>query len=794
VVSLIEILLSLPLADHCLTTVYPRAKGHDGRAARGRLQSQLALTITLKAFPPARAAFHLLGRPGTWRSLVPCRDGARTAGVWNQSIAGRSRFPHILFTVLLMRVPSFTNWLGGIFLATAGYAMGASAESAPTSGVLLTNAAQVRKLSAAEAAEAIPVHLVGVVIDISEPRERALMIADQTAGIYLLAATNLFAPYRLGDLVAVEGVTDPGEFAPIVLAQAARKQGTAPLPTPRPVTYKQLITGALDGQWVELSGVVRRYTTGPGMPRLLIAADAGLVPVRLARPPGPDVKEDAEVCLQAVCLYQFNQKRQVLTPVLQVPAGVPVRVEKPAPADPYAVPVRPADSLLQFAPESPSGHRIHVHGVVTYCQPGSAIWVRDQSCGLRAQSDLARDFEPGDVIDVLGFLTFGSSSPTLEHAIFRKTGATNPPSPLLLTNAAQAFDYEDDLVAVEARLTDIQPGLDGFVFTFDKAGTVFKANLKLPARERRRVNWQPGSELRVAGICSLVHDNAGPVMGIWRPQAFQILLRSPADLEVIKPAPWWTPGHVILLLGVLTVASGLVTGVVVLLARRRVREQARQRAMAEAEFAAILAERNRVAREIHDTLAQGLVATSVQLRLARKSAKSATSPPGALDQYLGAAQQLVSSSLEEARNSIWNMRSQVLETGDLASALKGILAQMADGTEVETHFEATGRVRRLAPVIENNLLRIGQEAITNAAKHAKARHIVVDMDFGEKQLRLKVSDDGQGFDPAKPVSKEGGFGLVGMRERASHLKGELEVRSTPGQGTRLTLTMPLAGG
>jgi len=469
---------------------------------------------------------------------------------------------------------------------------------------------------------------------------------------------------------------------------------------------------------------------------------------------------------------------------------MPVRVENPAPSDPYSAPVRSADSLLRFTPESPTGHRIHVRGMVTHYQPGSLVWIRDASCGLRLETRQRDNVQPGDEIDALGFPTFGSSSPVLEHASFRKTGSAPPPIPVTLTNTEAAFDHEDDLVAIEAVLSDIQPMLEGFALTLNKAGTIFKATVKLPPEQRQRSNWQPGSAVRVVGICSLDHDEVGTVMGIWRPQSFQILMRSAADLTVIKPPPWWTPGRVILVLGIVSGALLLVTGVVTMLSRRRMREQAQQRAMAEAEFTAILSERNRVAREIHDTLAQGLVATSVQLRLARKEANGA---PESSIRHLEVAQQLVSGSLEEARNSIWNMRSQVLETGDLASALKGILEQMADGTEVQTEFEVTGKVRRLAPVVENNLLRIGQEAITNATKHAQAQRIAVRLDFGEKQFRLRVSDDGQGFDSAKPVLREGGFGLLGMRERAAHLQGELSVCSAPGQGARIDLTVPLSG-
>jgi signal transduction histidine kinase len=211
--------------------------------------------------------------------------------------------------------------------------------------------------------------------------------------------------------------------------------------------------------------------------------------------------------------------------------------------------------------------------------------------------------------------------------------------------------------------------------------------------------------------------------------------------------------------------------------------------MAEAEFAAILSERNRMAREIHDTLAQGLVATSVQLRLAKKKCAG---QDGGAGQYIDAAQQLVRDSLEEARNSIWNMRAHVLENSDLAGALEGILKQLSDGSGVQTAFEVTGKARRLAPVMENNLLRVGQEAITNATKHAQAARIAVSLDFAEKQFRLTVRDDGQGFNAAAPPPGDGGFGLVGIRERAAQLKGELDIRSAPGQGTEVRLSVPLS--
>jgi signal transduction histidine kinase len=185
-----------------------------------------------------------------------------------------------------------------------------------------------------------------------------------------------------------------------------------------------------------------------------------------------------------------------------------------------------------------------------------------------------------------------------------------------------------------------------------------------------------------------------------------------------------------------------------------------------------------------------LVATSVQLRLAKKGANGA---PEALMQHLDLAQQLVRDNLEEARKSIWNMRSQVLETGDLASALKGILEQMAQGTDIRTQFHLSGHLRRLAPVVENNVLRVGQEAISNAVRQAAAKSISVDLVFGEKSFRLTVMDDGKGFEPAKPLSGKGCFGLVGMQERATQMHGELSVRRASPRGTEVSLRVPLMG-
>ena len=354
----------------------------------------------------------------------------------------------------------------------------------PSAGTL-TNAIQVLKLSAAQAAQPLPVELQGVVVDLSEPYERALILQDQTAGIYLLANTNIFAPYHQGDLLEIKGATRPGEFAPCVRVKEAQKLGDRHTPKARPATYHQLITGALDAQYVEISGVVRQCSLeSPDTHRwrIVLGADGGTIPVRIPLPQDPQIQVDAEVTIQAVCYYQFNQKRQAISPVLQFPFGAALQINKPAPSDPYAAPIHSSITLLQYSRENLYGHRVHVRGVVTRSDPGSLAWIRDASSGLRIQVTQKDKLRPGDEIDALGFPGYGSSVPVLEDAIFRKIRTLPPPVPLALTNYSEAYNHQDDLVSMTAKLTDIEPIIGGLLLTMEHQDGFFRAILKLPLR------------------------------------------------------------------------------------------------------------------------------------------------------------------------------------------------------------------------------------------------------------------------------------------------------------------------
>jgi two-component system, NarL family, sensor kinase len=197
-------------------------------------------------------------------------------------------------------------------------------------------------------------------------------------------------------------------------------------------------------------------------------------------------------------------------------------------------------------------------------------------------------------------------------------------------------------------------------------------------------------------------------------------------------------------------------------------------------------ERNRLAREIHDTLAQGLAATALQLESA--DALLDADSEGA-HEPLRRALSLTRSNLEEARRSVLDLRAAPLEGRPLSEALKALVDRWEAETGINARYGAVNGSRPLPPSVEAALYRICQEALTNVARHAKAGRATVQLVATPDRVRLVVEDDGRGFD-ASEVSEDR-HGIVGMRERAEMLGGSLQVRSEPGAGTRIEATVPV---
>jgi len=209
----------------------------------------------------------------------------------------------------------------------------------------------------------------------------------------------------------------------------------------------------------------------------------------------------------------------------------------------------------------------------------------------------------------------------------------------------------------------------------------------------------------------------------------------------------------------------------------RVSQQSRQ--------VAVTAERNRLARDIHDTLAQGFTGVIVQLEAAADA--NSKSLAREADEHLSRAADLARDSLKEARRSVLALRPQALEEQSLWEALQSLIRKMTAGTSLRPKFIRQGEPRSLPPDWDENLLRIGQEVLTNALRHARASEFRACLAFGSSQVRLELSDNGSGFDPS---NRHDGFGLLGMKERAEAMGGQLTIESAPGKGAAILLVLP----
>ncbi len=222
------------------------------------------------------------------------------------------------------------------------------------------------------------------------------------------------------------------------------------------------------------------------------------------------------------------------------------------------------------------------------------------------------------------------------------------------------------------------------------------------------------------------------------------------------------------------------------------------RLLEQARRAGVLEERQRLAREIHDTLAQGF--TSIVLHLEAAEAALPDSGPGhapSIQPHLDQARQTARDSLAQARRLVWALRPEILERTTLSAAVERVVARWAEDNQIEANTIITGTVCPLPSQVEVTLLRAVQEALTNAGQHARAERVAVTLSYMSDLVVLDVQDNGIGFDPASvdassPHQAAGGFGLIAMRERVEQLGGTLLIESAPGEGTTLVVEIPTA--
>ncbi len=651
---------------------------------------------------------------------------------------------------------------------------------------ILKSVEEVRQLTTAQAALSYPVHLC-CVVTCCDSISSGFFVQDSQKGIFVRSSGRR-QTWHAGQKIDLEGKTEPGDFAAIIKAVKITVLGESEIPSPKLVSFDQLATGTEDALWIETRGVVRS-TEHLGTGFVVLDLVFGGVRVQAI---GPMITNDLSslvectVRLQGVAGVLFNRKRQMIAPIVYFNSLTNITVESEITIDPFAVPEKSVRQLFEYDSLGSAGHRVKIQGVVIGQLPGEAIFIRDQQDGLLVETKDRTLVRPGDVLETLGFPATGHFNPILQDAVFRKTGTGAVPSPVpstvrvLLDGALDA-----DLVTVEADLQVDWNGRDEPFMKLQESGIMFNAAIATAHEASPWPTLRAGSRLKLTGICQVQEVVAE---GAWlHPTFIRLLLRSPQDIVVLHQPSWWTAVRLLWLLGgVMTFA--LIASVWGILLKRRMLDQA-EVIRTQLKREGVLNERARIAREFHDTLEQELAGMSLQMDMI--AAQTVKHP---VAERIGVAQRLLRRSQEEAHRSVWDLRCGALERGGLAVALEETAEQTARRAGIEICLNAPSQSRRLPVLLEHHLLRISQEAITNAIRHGRAKIIQLDLSFDADEICLRIKDDGCGF-VSEELAKEmaGHFGLLGMKERAEKIGGSFCVVSQPGLGTLVTVKAPVPG-
>lgn len=439
----------------------------------------------------------------------------------------------------------------------------------------------------------------------------------------------------------------------------------------------------------------------------------------------------------------------------------------PGDNQPHALPSSPNTlpiSSLRLA--SLAGPRnATVRGIVILNSP--ALFVQDATGGVAVQPEKPQPLKVGDEVEVTGKVRANPFSSALEDAAVRILWEATP-MPAVSVTASQAATgaFDATFIEISGRLhsKEYGPG-DELIFEFDSGPQSFRAIMNRGRGNYLYQKLKANSIVRLRGVA--VGDPAYTQFVT----PFAVLVRSSDDVEIMAGPPWWSAGHLV------AFAIGLLLLAFILnLLYHRI-ESMRLRAVVE--------EREHLAYEMHDTLAQSVAGIGFQLEAIRIGTPDDLSK---VHRQLDLATELVRHSHAEARRSISMLRPQEIESEGLLDALTNCGRRLVEGGSVKVIASSTGHVRAIPLRVQDTLYRIGQEAVANAVRHAHPSTITINLGYQNNALQMRITDDGAGFRDGEMTR---GFGLQGMRRRASSISARLEISSTQGQGTEVCVIAPL---
>ncbi len=693
-----------------------------------------------------------------------------------------------------------------LFIAGAGLSVSAPAE------VPMTQIPEIRRLTPAEAAQAIPVKIKGVCVwsdqghFVVSDGEECIWVSIRyamTGGLFPRDARK--SDIKPGTGVEIDGVTNEGGYAPIIFPKSIKRTGKLPVPPPKRVQMDRILSGSEDGQWVELDAVVQEVFARPdGKISAAVIACGEHAWVHLTTGTLEEAGRlvDATVRLRGICAPDQNLRSEAISMKFFISGPGDLEVLRPPPPDPFQAPRVALNNLLPFSPDATPYNRKLVSGVVTFVVPGKLFFLQQGTTNVRVNSADA-GVKVGDRVEASGFVDTSGLFASLRNVLVRVVGTDPIPPPLPVTvddivktpvNRGIRDRKDEDLngrrVTLRGTLHRVDwhaPDIPSVIWV-ESDGWTFPVGVpdRKTVDRKLSASWVPGSKVDVTGICELEFGGMRDAREDYRPKGFHLLLASPEDLRIVQSPPWWTPGRLVLALGC-AVCAAIVLLLWTWILRRQVGRQTRiigEKIRSEATQE----ERNRIARDLHDSIEQQLAGVSMHLFGAKSSlASNPESAAGALEQ----ARRMLKHTQRETRTSIRELRSPLLEGHGLEGALRTLAADAHSSGEPRIDVEIADVTANLTPDREYQLLRLAQEALNNALKHSKARNIHIALGTASGETCLSVTDDGIGFRPGVPVDAESPhFGMIGMRERAARLGAKLEILSSPGNGCSVRVSLP----